>query len=159
MMVASYVSRVAEKLRREQLAATVLTGFVMTNSFKDTPQYSNALALTLPVATEATPERIRYGLQGIQSIYREGYQCKKAEVMLTGLVPASQVQAKLFDSTDCIRSQRLMSALDAINDRWGRGTLHSASSGIAQEWKAQFPGRSPGTVAPYLSSADNLHHS
>ena len=52
--------------------------------------------------------------------------------MLTGLVPASQTQADLFDDRDRGRSKRLMSALDAINDRWGAGTLHYASSGITQ---------------------------
>ena len=38
--------------------------------------------------------------------------------MLTGLVPASQAQADLFDDQDRGKSKRLMSALDAINDRW-----------------------------------------
>ena len=43
----------------------------------------------------------------------------KAGVMLTGLVPASQTQADLFDSQNREKTKRLMSALDAVNDRWG----------------------------------------
>ena len=141
--VSSYTSRVAEKLRGERLAATVLTVFLTTNEFKDGPQYSNAITIKLPVATDHTHELIRSALQGIRVVYRNGYQYKKAGVMLTGLVPVSQVQADLFDHHDRVRSTRLMSALDAVNARWGSGTLQYASSGITKEWKTQFHRRSP----------------
>ena len=63
--------------------------------------------------------------------------------MLTGLVPASRTQADLFDGQDRGRAKRLMTALDAVNDRWGAGTLQYASSGITKAWKTQFHRRSP----------------
>lgn len=141
--VSSYTSRVAEKLRRERLAATVLTVCLMTNEFKEGPQYSNAVTLKLPVATDSTSDLVRSALQGIRTIYREGYRYKKAGVILTGLVPVSQAQADLFDPQDRGKSKRLMSALDAINNRWGADTLHYASSGIRKAWKTQFQHRSP----------------
>lgn len=141
--VSVYTSRVAEKLRREQLAAMVLTVCLTTNEFKEGPQYSNALTLKLPIATDSTTDLIRSALQGIRAIYRDGYRYKKAGVMLTDLVPASQRQADLFDHRDRRKSKRLMSALDSINDRWGAGTLQYASSGISNAWKTQFHRRSP----------------
>jgi hypothetical protein len=82
-------------------------------------------------------------LQGIRTIHREGYQYKKAGVMLTGLVPRNRVQSDLFDSQNRERSKRLMGALDAVNERWGTGALAYASSGINKEWKTQFHRRSP----------------
>ena len=141
--VSSYASRVAEKLRGEGLFATVLTVFLMTNQFKDEPQYNNALTIKLPVATDNTHELIRSALQGIGKVYREGYRYKKAGVMLTGLVSVGQVQTDLFDHQDRIQSKRLMAALDAVNERWGTGTLDYASSGISKKWKTQFHRRSP----------------
>jgi DNA polymerase V len=141
--VSVYTSRVAEKLRRGGLAATVLTVCLTTNEFKEGPQYSNALTLNLPVVTDSTSELIRCALHGIRAIYRDGYLYKKAGVILTGLVPANQTQADLFDDRDRGRSKRLMSALDSINDRWGAGILHYASSGITKAWKTQFHRRSP----------------
>lgn len=141
--VSVYTSRVAEKLRRERLAATVLTVCLTTNEFKEGPQYSNSLTLKLPVVTDSTADLIRCALQGIRSIYRDGYRYKKAGVLLTGLIPASQTQADLFDFQDRGKSKRLMSALDAVNDRWGTGTLHYASNGITKAWKTQFHRRSP----------------
>jgi DNA polymerase V len=141
--VSVYTSRVAEKLRCERLAATVLTVCLTTNEFKEGPQYSNALTLKLPIATDSTADLIRCALQGIRAIYRDGYLYKKAGVVLTGLVPVSQTQADLFDSQDRRKSTRLMTALDAVNDRWGAGTLHYASSGITKAWKTRFHRRSP----------------
>jgi DNA polymerase V len=141
--VSVYTSRVAEKLRRGRLAATVLTVCLTTNEFKEGPQYSNSLTLKLPVVTDSTANLIRCALQGIRTIYRDGYLYKKAGVILTGLVPVSQTQADLFDFQDRRKSKRLMFALDSINDRWGAGTLQYASSGITKAWKTQFHRRSP----------------
>ena len=141
--VSSYVSRAAEKLRGEGLAATVLTVFIMTNPFTEEPQYRNSVTCALPVGTDTTSELIRAALKGLRSIYQDGYRYKKAGVMCTGLVPANQVQPDLFDHQDRPKSKRLMAALDAINDRWGAGTLDYASSGLTKAWKTQCHRRSP----------------
>lgn len=140
--VSVYVSRAAEKLRREGLAATHLTIFLTTNPFKAGPQYSNALTRTLPVATDSTPELIRVVLHSLQRIYREGYAYKKAGVLLTGLVPVSQIQFDLFTTSDRSRMVHLMKALDVVNDRWGSSTLQYASSGLTKNWTAKFMRRS-----------------
>lgn len=63
--------------------------------------------------------------------------------MLTGLVPRNRAQSDLFDSQNRERSKRLMGALDAVNERWGTGTLGYASNGITKKWKTQFHRRSP----------------
>jgi DNA polymerase V len=149
--VSVYTSRVAEKLRRERLAATVLTVCLTTNEFKDGPQYSNTLTLKLPIVTDSTADLIGSAIQSIRAIYRGGYHYKKAGVMLTGLVPAGQIQADLFDDQDRRKSNRLMSALDAVNDRWGAGTLHYASSGFTKSWKTQFHHRSPAYTTDWNS--------
>lgn len=141
--VSSYVSRAAEKLRGEGLAATVLTVFIMTNAFTEEPQYRNSVTCALPVGTDSTSELIRAALKGLRRIYRDGYRYKKAGVMCTALVPTGQVQPDLFDQHDRPRSKRLMTALDAINDRWGAGTLQYAASGLTKAWKTQCHQRSP----------------
>ena len=141
--VSSYVSRAAEKLRGEGLAATVLTVFVMTNEFTQEPQYRNSVTCALPVGTDTTSELIRAALRGLRTIYRDGDRYKKAGVMCTALVPTGQVQPDLFDQQDRPKSKRLMTALDAVNDRWGAGTLEYASCGLTKAWKTQFHRRSP----------------
>lgn len=141
--VSFYVARAAEKLRGEGLVATALKVFIMTNECKEEPQYRNSVTCSLSVGTNTTSELIRAALRGLHTIYRDGYQYKKAGVMFTALVPANQVQPNLFDCQDRPRSKRLMAALDAVNDRWGSGTLEYAASGLAKAWKTQFHRRSP----------------
>lgn len=141
--VSSYTSRAAEKLRREKLSVSSLSVFLHTNQFKDAPQYSNALTFTLPAPTDSTPELIAAALEGIRRIWRDGFAYKKAGVMFLSLVPASQIQTSLFDTADRSRAKTLMATLDAINHRFGSGTLQYASSGIAKEWKASFNHCSP----------------
>jgi DNA polymerase V len=141
--VATYMARAAEKLREERLAVNVLTVFLMTNQFKDEPQYSNAVTIKLPVATDSTTDLLRYALPGVKRIFRDGYRYKKAGVMLTALVPASQVQTDLFDFQDRERSSRLMRVLDRINADMGTGTLRYASEGYVKRWQARFERRSP----------------
>jgi DNA polymerase V len=141
--VAFYTGRAAEKLREERLAVTVLTVFLTTNTFKDEPHYSNAVTIKLPVVTDSTSDLLRYALPGIERLFRDGYHYKKAGVMLTALVPASQVQGDLFDCQDRARSGQLMRALDRLNDHMGAGTLRYAAEGLTQRWKARFERRSP----------------
>lgn len=150
--VSSYVSRAAEKLRGDGLAASVLTVFIMTNAFTDEPQYRNSVTCELPVGTDTTSELIRAALKGLRRIYRDGYRYKKAGVMCTALVPAGQVQPDLFDQQDRPKSKRLMAALDAVNNRWGTGTLNYASSGLTQAWQTHCHRRSPA----YTTNWDQL---
>jgi len=140
--VAAYTARAAEKLRGEQLAASALTVFLTTNTFKDGPQYSNAVTLRLPVATDATPELLGVALKGIEAIYREGFQYKKAGMMLLELVPLSQVQGNLFDQADRARSAQLMRVIDRLNACGGADTVRFAASGLTQRWRARFAKRS-----------------
>jgi len=141
--VAAYTARAAEKLRGEKLAASALTVFLTTNPFKDEPQYSNAVTLRLPVATDATPELLSVALRGIETAYRDGFRYKKAGVMLLELLPVGQVQGNLFDQADRERSKRLMKAVDSVNARYGADTVRCAAAGLAQRWRTRFSQRSP----------------
>jgi DNA polymerase V len=139
----TYASRAAEKLRQGRLVASALTVFLETNPFKDEPQYRNARTLSLPMATDNSLELIQTALRGLKTIYRRGYRFKKSGVMLVDLIPATQVQANLFDREDRDRGRRLMAALDRINDRMGDGTLQFGAVGNRQPWRARFDHRSP----------------
>jgi DNA polymerase V len=71
------------------MAAGVVTVFLMTNRFTDAPHYANSVTLPLPVATQDTAELIRYALQGVEQIYREGYRSKKDGGILTSVGPSA----------------------------------------------------------------------
>lgn len=143
--VALYASWAAEKLRRQDSAATRLTVFVATNPFRrGEPQYHNSLTLALGPATSDTAMLIAAARRALARIWREGYNYHKAGVVLGGFVPASPVQLSLFEpETEATAQQPLMEAMDAINARFGRDTLRFGATGLTQPWRMRQAHRSP----------------
>jgi DNA polymerase V len=128
--VALYMSRAAEKLRRQQSCASYLTVFIRTSRFRDDlPQHSDACHMELPAPSEATPVLLRYALQAVERLFREGCAYSKAGVILTGLVPASQVQTTLFDADNHERLRAVSEAVDSINRKMGSDTVYHAAAG------------------------------
>ncbi len=138
-VVATYAARAAEKLRSQDSLASCITVFVRTNAFKkDSPQYSNSFSLRIPYPTAFTPELIRYALNALKAMYKDGYNYKKAGVYLTKIVPREGIQPDLFSEFSLYnyyRQARLMHIVDAINKIYGRDTLFFAVQGITRSWK------------------------
>ncbi len=152
--VAAYISRAAEKLRRQNSAATTLTVFAMTDLFrKDQPRYFNSHTIELPTPTSDTSELIDYAWECTKKIYRDNCLFKKAGVMLNSLISADHIQANLFDTIDRQRSRKLMDTLDRIN-ACTSAPLHYAAEGLAQPWKTRFQKRS----ARYTTDWGELPH-
>jgi len=141
--VAVYASMAGEKLRNERSAAGALMVFMMTNRFRDEPQYCNSTVLELPVPTGCTQELTLYALKGVEKVFRKGYRFNKAGIVLGDLVPENQIQTDLFDTRNREGSKKLMLALDAVNARMGKDTLKYAAAGVKQQWKTRFNKRSP----------------
>ena len=144
-VVASYVSRAAEKLRNQDSLAGALMVFIRTNPFNlREPQYHRSLTIPLPEATADTRILINWALKILRRIYRSGFAYQKAGVMLTDLRPRTMAQASLFSDPEDDRSRQLMATLDVINQRWGRGTLRSAAEGMEKPWQMKRQRLSPG---------------
>ena len=141
--VAVYVSRAAEKLRNQNSAAGSIMVFMMTNRFKDEPQYVNYTVLQLPVHTNNTAELIQHALRGVDSIYQKGYKFKKAGVVLREIRPANQIQTNLFDNIDRTKATKVVEVFDTINNQLGAGTIKYAAEGLVNPWKTMFNKRSP----------------
>ncbi len=142
--VSAYTGRAAEKLRRQGSLAGEIMVFIHTNRFReDDPQYARSLVVPLANPTADTLPLTRAALQGLRHIYRQGYDYKKAGVMLLDLCPADHVQPQLFTDSEPNRA-KLMQALDVINRRYGRGALRLASEGIRQDWRMRRERASPG---------------
>ena len=133
--VAAYVTRVAEKLRAQTSIAATLCVFITTKSFGKGPHYHNSYTVTLPEPSAYTPALIRYAHRCLEKIYRPGYRYKKAGVILTGIQPAATHQGHLFVQADHPGNRALMEAVDAVNKRWGRGTVFFAAAGTQQPWR------------------------
>lgn len=144
--VATYTSRAAEKLRHQHGVAGAIHVLLQTNPFKpDEPQYHPSITVPLINPTSDTRELIEAAFRGLKRIFRNGYAYKKAGVMLMEIGPENQSrQHDLFSAPVAPeRSLKLMKTMDALNARFGRGTVRVAAEGVEQQWKMKRGRMSP----------------
>ncbi|WP_462253075.1 Y-family DNA polymerase [Ferruginibacter sp.] len=145
--IATYTSRAAEKLRRQQSAANIISVFVVPKEqnhnayFRHGPTLSSYV--TLPVATSSTNELIKPAVLLVDKLYEEGRIYKKAGVMLSGLVPDETIQGNLFVAEKINNNRLLMSMLDNVNFSMRDDVVKFAASGTARDWKMRQELRSP----------------
>lgn len=131
--IASHASTCAKKLRNQQSYATSLMVFIHTNNFReDLPQYWRNIVMHLPVPTNDTQEIVHYALTGLKSVFLNGYQYKKAGVIITEITEGAQLG--LFDHVDREKRERLMQTIDKINGEHGNN-IKLAVQGTGRGWK------------------------
>jgi DNA polymerase V len=140
-----YMSRAAEKLRRQQSFAGSAYVYIRTSPFKpDDPFYSNGLTIPLPTPTDDTRQLVNVVLWGLKQIYRPNFNYAKAGVMLSELVPAQGVQTDLFSQMQStLKSDALMATIDQINRKMGKDAIKLASEGFRKPWKMKQENKSP----------------
>lgn len=143
--IAYFATSAAEKLRKDGSVAASLSVFIQTNPFKEkSAQYQRQLVVPLGEPTGDTLKLVNAANRGLREIYRTGYSYKKSGVMLMGLQPKDAVQAQLFDDViEKGRSDKLMSVMDAVNQRMGRGSMTLAAAGTKQRWSMRRDSKSP----------------
>ena len=128
--VASFAANIGTRLRRHGLCAATLSVFIHTNRFRaDLDQYYNSAFVTLNEPTDDTLTITDAASRALASIFRRGYEYKKAGIIITEIVPKANVQPSLFVSqADRDRRTRLMTVVDKINTSGAmRDTVHTAS--------------------------------
>ncbi|HEX6430781.1 MAG TPA: Y-family DNA polymerase [Niastella sp.] len=134
--LANFTAMVAAKLRSEQLAATTIQIFVQTNAHRSNePQYYRSLTIQLPEATNSTNELMRHARQGLDTIYRPGYNYNKTGCTAMELIPAADVQYNIFDSENRPRNSQLMKVVDIVNKSFGKDAVKFALQGFGTRWK------------------------
>ena len=86
---------------------------------------------------------IAEALRMLRPLWRGGHRYFKAGVILNDLVPAAEQPPMMFPTRDPVQSAKVMAALDAVNARYGRGTLRPLATGIARSWSTRHDRLSP----------------
>lgn len=145
--VSEFASRAAEKLRRQDGQTNQVLTFVRTSPFRSDPQYSRSIVVPLRRPTAETSRIVEAALAGLQCIYKPDFLYAKAGVMLLELQPSRVHQTELDLEPDDVRDKgRLMGALDGLNQRYGRGTILLASTGLQgdqRRWSMKQERRTP----------------
>jgi DNA polymerase V len=150
--VTEFASRAAQKLRQQGSQAAQVLCFIRTSPFRPEAQYSRSISVPLRRPSADTGVLVAAALAGLAAIYRPGFQYAKAGVMLLDLQSDTVQQGELVfedeDASSALQARsHLMTTLDELNLRYGRGTVVMASAGLAGErrvWSMKQERRTPG---------------
>lgn len=132
--ISTFAMRAAEKIRKAGLVAGAVNVFVRTDPFRsDQEQYSNSATIGLTPFTNHTQPILSAAQRGLWSIFRENYRYKKAGILLLDLVRQEDAPRTLFDQP-CETDNKLMSAFDAINNRFGTGSVSYGQLRKTRTW-------------------------
>lgn len=132
-----YIGEATEKLRRDKSLAKTLQLFVMTSQhLPDVERYHAGTRFPLPSPTDDTLQITNIALWALKQLYKPGYRYQKVGVMLDDLVPREGGQEDLFAwKAPSSKSTKLMTVMDAVNTKYGRGTVRPASQGFSTRWE------------------------
>jgi DNA polymerase V len=144
--VAAYVTRAAEKLRRQySVAGSIDLFLVWKPEVFNRAQYRPESAyqhFRLPVATSDTRYLIAYAIPLAESLYMQGRRYIKAGVILGEIVPEDSVQGNLFFDTARSSDKKLLKAIDNINFGLREDMVKFGAAGVRRNWKMRQEHRS-----------------
>jgi len=150
--LSTFVANACAKLRGQGSHAAVIQVFLQTNRFrKDLPQYMPSLAVPLPYPTNDSLEVNRWASHLCARMFKPEYQYKKAGIMLSEISPVTHSQGDLLEGS-ISSNDKLMLALDSLNQRFGRGTVKVSTQGAYQDWQMRQERKSPN----YTTSWDEV---
>ncbi|WP_372373914.1 Y-family DNA polymerase [Vreelandella venusta] len=137
-----HAQRSAEKLRQQKSLTRAVLLFLNTNRHrKDQPQLSPSAMIPLASPSDDTRIILEAVREGLEQMYRPGFQFIKAGVMLLDLVDAQQYQLSLLQPSHKAHPH-LMNTVDAINQRMGQGTIRFGMTEAEAPWQLRCAHRS-----------------
>lgn len=133
--LATYMMRASEKLRSQGSLCKKVRVCIRTGMFNpEEAKYANGVVVNLPYPTDDVRLLTKAAIEAVDHIYRPGFKYSKAEVMLLNLCQPGEYTDDLFAVSQPAEATRVMTVLDQINGRWGKGTLRSASVPMNPDW-------------------------
>lgn len=126
--VATYTQRAAEKLRAQNSLCKKIRVSIRTGMFNpEEAKYASGALVELPYPTNDVRLMTKASTEAVTRLFRPGFKYSKAEVLLMDLRQPGEFTDDLFAHSQPAMADTLMSVLDDINNKWGRGTLRVAS--------------------------------
>ena len=136
--IITFAQSCARQLRQECSAAQVVTVYIRGDHFRqDLPFYSNSCSVRLPSHTASAMELAKHALIAFNNIYRENFAYRKAGVMVTDIKSYDELQLDIFNGNNDVRHAKLMTAIDNINNRYGKKQIVLAPTITQGEWAPQ----------------------
>lgn len=141
--ISTFAVSCAEKLRKQNSCCNSLIVFIHTNRHrKDLPQYSRNIVVKLPFPTNSNIELAKFALQALLFIFKQGYQYKKAGVIVRDFTSENDTQLSIFENSNP-RHYPLMQTIDKLNALYGQQKIKLGSQDTKRIWKMKQEKLSP----------------
>jgi len=133
--VATYTQRAAEKLRAQNSLCKKIRVSIRTGMFNpEEAKYANGALVELPYPTNDVRLMTKAATEAVNRLFRPGFKYSKAEVLLMDLRQPGEFTDDLFAHSQPVTADKVMTVLDEINGRWGKGVLRLASVPTSPDW-------------------------
>lgn len=140
--LAAHASRAAEKCRKHGLVANAMQVFFHTHPHNGDPWYRGQRSFEIEPTSDSFA-LIRQAVGAGRAMWKPRTRYAKAGEILLDLQAEREAPRDLLPTTDPVRSEKLMTALDAVNVRFGRGTLRPGGISQTTSWSTRASNRSP----------------
>lgn len=131
-----FLTTACERIRRYGLAAKAVTVTIGTDRFNPVPfEFFDSATYKSNYPTDVNQELQEWTLKTLEKIFRASFEYKRAGVILSGLVPAEKLTRRLFDDDEFQKRHNLARAVDQINRKFGKGTIHLGCVKTNGVWK------------------------
>ncbi|MFI3296712.1 MAG: Y-family DNA polymerase [bacterium] len=141
----TFIAQAATRLRKQQSVASEMQIFIATNRHReDKPQHHASEVIRFGIATDSTLDMVKEGIKLLHQIFRNGYEYKKAGVLLSNIQSKKNLQIGLFDDVEHIKKQdAIMQTIDSITQRFGNSALVVGTQTTTSASKSNSNHRSP----------------
>ena len=152
--VASLTAKAAVHLRHEKRLARQAAVIIRTNRHK--PGYRQlSQVVTFDTPTADTGTLCGALVHALEEVFNPRELYHKADVLLYDLIPAEALQTDMLGAVNPVVNDRevaRMTALDALNSRYGKQSVHFAAEHLSNAWRPRYHRGSP----RYTSSWQDL---
>ncbi|MDT9545724.1 MAG: Y-family DNA polymerase [Chlorobium phaeovibrioides] len=129
--VATFSGRCAVKLRAEGQLASMVTVFIGSSPFAGEGERCwMSRTATLRAPSMDSLVILKTAAAMLEGLFRDGFEYRKAGVMLSGMVPQDQPGTTMLlfeEEPDEDRAVRLMRVMDEVNRRYGKSSIRLAA--------------------------------
>jgi len=141
--LSSYCAIAIKKLRKRQLKTSFISIFIETSRFSNS-YYSNSACSYLTTPVDTLPSLLQIIRSLLTKIFKPGLEYKRCGVIFLDLSSSCVSQKDLFTaSTDEIKEENAMLALEKIQKKYHDKAIYFASEGIHKLWAFNNAFRSP----------------
>tara|TARA_R110002072_G_scaffold288828_1_gene455108 strand:- start:5394 stop:6653 length:1260 start_codon:yes stop_codon:yes gene_type:complete len=141
--VSTFAVTCSEKLRKQNSCCNSIMVFLHTNGYrKDLPQYSRNIIIKTDYPTNSSIDIVKLAVKGLKAIYKEGYQYKKAGVIVMDITPENEKQLNMFIQENP-KHKILMDIMDKLNNGIGQKKLKLGCQDMDRTWKMNQEKLSP----------------